>query len=135
MASNVAKFSIYTIRHINSLDDIYNSGGTATFTEKRAWVTGSRLFHDARKAGQRMPVIFADAAYSGMLIYFAFLTDVRVIGENNSGPTEYHFEGLTPLSQSLPKSTLIKRNGNDPLKEGSIWPYSLVYTPDFIRNS
>ena len=131
----IAKFSAYTILHRDKLDQFYRDGGTGNATEGRAWVTISRFFHDGQKTGERVPVLFADAATTQGLIYFAFLTDVRVMGANNEGPTLIAFEGLTPIEGEPPKSTLIKRNGNSPLKDSSIRPYSIVYTPDFIRNS
>lgn len=132
MTGNVSKFSVFTLLHVDTLNRLHQDGGVGALTEGKPWVTGARLFHEAQKAGQRMPVIFADAAYNVEVIFYAFLTDVRVHGDHNEGPTDYRFEGLTPVSPPRRKSELMKRDGNVPLSDRLIWPYALVYTPDFI---
>lgn len=132
MSMKLAKYSIYTIVHRDKLDETHQNGGAGSFAEKRAWVTGAELFQEARIGGLRMPVIFADAATTQGLIYYAFLTDVRVMGEKNEDPTHYHFEGLTPIAGEPLKSTLRKRDRNQPLSDDNIRPYAIVYTPDFL---
>lgn len=134
MSESASEFSIYTILHRDKLDQVFRDGGAGQFTEKRAWITGSRLFHNAVQAGQRMPIIFADAATTQGLIYYAYLTDVHVLGENNEGPTRYSFTGLTPIDGEPPKSTLRKRDRKLPLSDDNIRPYAVVYTPDFLRS-
>ena len=58
----VAKFSAYTILKSDKLDEFYRGGGKGNATEGKPWVTISKFFHDGKKTGERVPVIFAEAA-------------------------------------------------------------------------
>lgn len=128
------KFSIYAAAHINTLRGLFEGGGTGEIVENSKWAAGSRIFHDAQKVGQRVPVIFADSSKdsTGELLYWGLLTDVEVLSERS---TRFRFEGMTPLGGDIPKSRLLKKNRNEPLSDGYRRSYSIVYTPDFILQS
>ena len=125
----LTEYSIYTIVHIDKLNQAYADGGSGSFVENNAWSTGNRLFAQATKAGQRMPVIFADAAATTNLVKYGFLTEVEILDDNR---THYAFENLTAITMEFPKSVLIKRSDGKPLSDDYIRPYSIVYTPSFI---
>jgi hypothetical protein len=135
MNMNLAPFCVYTIVHVTELRRVHDEGGKGTFTENKKWVRGAQLFREAGAAGQRMPVVFADAATTAGLIYYALLTDVTVLGDSVRGPTRYSFEGLTPIHPPVPKSALIKLTGSEPLDDNYIRPYVLCHTPAFLLSS
>lgn len=128
------KFSIYAAAHIDTLRGFFEGGGTGEIVENSKWAGGSRIFHDAQKSGQRVPVIFADSSKdsTGELLYWGLLTDVEVLSERS---TRFRFEGMTPLGGAIPKSKLILRDGNKPLADTYQRSYSIIYTPSFILHS
>ncbi len=132
MNTSLASYCIYTIVHVNELQRVHIAGGAGSFTENKKWVGGARLFRAAAAAGQRLPVLFADAATTDGLIYYALLTDVAILGDSVRGPTHYSFEDLTPIHPPIPKSALIKITGGEPLDDNYIRPYVLCNTPAFL---
>lgn len=132
MNAKLAPYCIYTIVHLNELQRVHASGGAGSFTENKKWVGGARLFREATAAGQRLPLIFADAATTDGLLYYALLTDVSIQGDSVRGPTRYSFESLTPIRPPIPKSALIKITGSQPLDDNYIRPYVLCHTPAFL---
>ncbi len=132
MEANLSEFSVYTIVHVDDLKRIHGEGGAGTISENKKWVSGARLFHEAQAAGQRMAIIFADAATTWNLLYYGLLTKVEVLGETMRGPTRYSFEKLTPITPPVPKSVLLKKNDGLPLSDDHIRPYVLVNTPAFV---
>ena len=133
MMIELTDFSIYTILHADDLRRIHEAGGAAERSEKKPWVSGARLLSEATGDGRRMPILFGDAAFIEGVIYYAFLTDVRVMGDRNEGPTQYAFEGLTPVSPPIPKREMTLRSSGQPLSDNYIRPYAIVHTPAFAR--
>jgi hypothetical protein len=132
MNQPLSPFCIYTIRHHRDLDEAYRSGGNGQFTENTMWSTGQRLFLEAKKNGQRMPVIFASADIgTDRLIYYAMLRDVEI---NESGSTTtYEFASLQQIASHHPLSSLTLRSTNRPLSDNFIRPYAICLTPSFIE--
>ena len=130
MSKPLSPFSIYTIRHQRDLDQKYHGSGEGGFTTNRIWRTGQKLFQDAKRSGQRMPVIFASADVTDKLIYYAMLSDIE-IDETNS-TTRYEFTQLEKIKDDLPLSTLRLRSTNRPLSDNYIRPYAICLTPSFI---
>lgn len=90
--------------------------------------------NEAQAGGQRMPVVFSDAATTGDLLYYAWLTGIELLSDDTRGPTRYSFEGLTSIRSGLPKSTLLLKSSGQPLSDDYIRPYVICYTPDFLTN-
>lgn len=132
MAENLSRYTVYVALHGDRLAQAHASGGAGEVVEKRKWATGVRLFHDARKAGRRLPALFVDAATTADLLYYAFLTDVAVLDD---GRTRFRFEGLTPLPPGIPKSRLLKKSDSMPLSDDYQRSYSIVHTPDFLYSA
>jgi hypothetical protein len=130
MSQPLSQFCIYTIRHHQDLDEAYRSESNRQFTENTTWNTGNRLFLEAKKNGQRMPVIFASADMTDKLIYYAMLKDVEINEENST--TIYEFTGLQQITSYLPLSSLKLRSTNRPLSDNYIRPYAICHTPTFI---
>lgn len=131
MSQPLFPFCVYTIRHHQDLDEAYRSGGNGQFTENTTWNTGHRLFLEAKKNGQRMPVTFASADITERLIYYAMLEDVE-INESDS-TTTYEFADLQPIASHHPLSSLTLRSTNRPLSDNYIRPYAICLTPSFVE--
>ncbi len=130
MSRNLSPCCVYTIRHPQDLDEAYRGGGSGGFTENKVWKTGQRLFLEAKRDGQRMPVIFASADVTTALLYHAVLSDL-VLDEEDS-TTSYRFTHLERVEGNLPLSSLRLRSTNRPLSDDYIRPYAICYTPSFI---
>lgn len=131
MSQSLSPFCIYTIRHQKDLDEAFRSGGNGQFTENTTWNTGYRLFLEARKNGQRMPVIFASADITDRLIYYAMLKDVDVNEADST--TTYEFTGLHQITSHRQLSSLRLRSTGRSLSDNYIRPYAICHTPSFIR--
>lgn len=127
----ISPFCIYTIRSRRDLDETYLRNGKGEFTENKTWKTGWKLFQEAKRSGQRMPVIFASAEVTDKLIYYALLNDIEIDETNYT--TRYEFTQLEKVKGDLPLSTLRLRSTNQPLSENYIRPYAICLTPSFIR--
>ena len=127
----LSPFCIYTIRHHQDLDEAYRRGGNGQFTENTTWNTGNRLSMEAKKSGQRMPVIFASADITDRLIYYAMLEDVEI--NESDLTTTYEFKGLQQIASHLPLSSLKLRSTNRPLSNNFIRPYAICLTPSFVE--
>ena len=132
---NLSPFCVYTIIHVDELKRVHRDGGAGSFTENKRWVTGAQLLKEAQVAGQRMAVIFADAATTAELLYYAWLTEIELLDDDSRGPTRYSFEDLTPIHPSLPKSTLLLKSSGQPLNDNYIRPYVICHTPNFLTNA
>ena len=130
MGHNLSPFCVYTIRHQQDLDEAYRGSGSGRFTENKGWKTGHRLFLEAQRNGQRMPVVFASADVTDKLRYHALLTSMELDETNYT--TTYEFTHLEPVTGDLPLSTLRLRSTNRPLSDNYIRPYAICHTPSFI---
>ncbi len=130
MSQSLSPFCVYTIRHQHDLDEAYRASGSGMFTENKVWKTGHRLFLEAQRNGQRMPVIFASADITDKLRYHALLSNMELDETNYT--TTYQFTDLEPIQGDLPLSTLRLRSTNRPLSDNYIRPYAICHTPSFI---
>jgi|SRR5215210_8973152 len=131
MSRNLSPFCVYTIRHRQGLDEASRAGGSGGFTENKGWKTGHRLFVEAERNAQRMPVVFASADVTDKLLYHAVLSDLTLDEANST--TSYEFTDLTPVEGDLPLSTLRLRSTDRPLSDNYIRPYAICHTPSFVR--
>lgn len=129
----VSQFCVYTIRHTQELNILFEQGGTGEFSENKKWVTGKQLFEEARLTQERMPVVFAAAELIDGLIYYAWLTDIEIQNNGHVSYTIYKFEGLTPISYRPSLNVLRLKRTGEPLAENFIRPYAICYTPDFVN--
>jgi hypothetical protein len=126
-AYRFAPFSIYTIMHHDTLKRIAEIGRSALLYEKKRWVTGHQLFVEARKQGQEMAVLYADASHCSKLLYWGRLEGVDVDVDG----TRYTVADLTPLSRRKTQH-LVLESSNQHIAEEFIRPYAIVHTPSFI---
>lgn len=130
MGQGLSPFCVYTIRHRKDLGEASRGDGSGEFTENKLWKTGHRLFQEARRNGQRMPVVFACAAVTDKLLYHAVLSGLVLDGADST--TRYEFTDLTPIEGDLPLSTLRLKSTNRSLSDNYIRPYAICHIPSFI---
>lgn len=130
IASAVAPFAVYTILHHEKLNAMAEAGGTKTLRAKKRWVTGRELFVAARKNGQEMAILYADAVHCSRLLYWGRLVALDVHDEG----TRYTVADLAPLSNKRTQG-LVLRSTNEHIAQGFIRPYAIVETPSFISRS
>jgi len=97
---------------------------SSVITEKKRWVTGYKLFLQARDRGEELPLIFAQYT---PLTFWAVARDITV-GEST---TDYQFAHLTAL-QRRRRSDLIVASTGAPLPDEFIRSYAIIRTPDFL---
>ena len=77
--SALSRCCVYTVRHTDHIDNVYEyKGGSGEFTENKKWVQGEKLFREAERNSEKMPIFFAPAEMDGGLVYRAILTPVEV---------------------------------------------------------
>jgi hypothetical protein len=118
---------IDTIKHSDDLRAALTAGGRGTYTERKKWVRGKQLLDEAKRAGKRLPIIFAPAEGTSDLFAWALLDEV-IPGETSS----YTFSELRLFNPQPPNSTLKKDRDDEPLGEGFIRPYAICRTPDYL---
>jgi hypothetical protein len=115
------------LKGLSNLQACAAQGGRDTYTMKQKWVRARALLEDARASGLRVPLLFGDATDLYYLVGWALLDDVTV-GEE----TTFTFSGLTLLPAAVPKSVLLKENG-EPLPDTFRRAYAICKTPAFVR--
>jgi hypothetical protein len=115
---------IYTIRHSDDLRECLASGGRDKFSEGRRWGRAKELVDEAKRNGDRVPIIFAPAERTGHLIAWALLDDV-LLDER----TTYVFSELEFFKPRPRKTTLRKASNGEPLDPWFIRPYAICKTP------
>ena len=81
----------------------------------------------AKRAGKRLPLIFAPA--EGTFHLFAWALLEEVVPDKTSS---YTFSELRLFDPQPHKSTLKKAKGGEPLDEWFIRPYAICQTPDYL---
>jgi hypothetical protein len=92
------------------------------------WSTGSRLWTEANKEGQRLPLIFSATEADSGLIYPAYVEEITV---TDDGTACVHSE-LRPIDPPRPLSSLRLKSTGRPLSDSYIRPYAICKTPDFL---
>lgn len=130
MSSTLSQSCIYTIRHKESLDAEFVSGGSGEFIERGRWKKGSEILQVATKEHQRVPILFApaNADITDGIIYWALIEDITLAEKT----TTVRFSALKPLSKKHRLSSLMKLSDNAPLSDNYIRPYVPCFTPQFV---
>src|SRR5271166_5835734 len=111
MRNSNSECCIYTIKYREELEG--KIGKPATFSERKSWVTGERLWQQAKAANKAMPVLLGDARNWRRLLCWGVLTNVRV----NSNGTSFSVRDIYLTPPDPMGSGLIKvTNG-----AGSTW--------------
>jgi hypothetical protein len=118
---------VYTIALPGKLVDASRKG--APLPEARQWVTGARLWQQARDSKTELPVLFADSRDCSKLIAWSILKSVRV---RDSG-TRYTIGKLWKLEGRKPQHLRLRSSGKR-IAAGFIRPYALCHTPDFVHD-
>jgi hypothetical protein len=124
-STSISGVSVSTIVHAEKLKE-FERIGYATFTENKPWVTASKLC----AAGERIPVIFSDAAWDcERLRLWGWLVSAKI--EDNNRSTTVHVHGIRPIRGHHGRTDLRLRNTGE-FKRHYIRNYALCQTPDFI---
>ena len=78
MTESMSSCCVYTIRGGKELACVARRRRVPPFIEGKRWVTASKLWHEARKGGEGMPVLFGDATDCSRLLYWGWLTEIAV---------------------------------------------------------
>jgi hypothetical protein len=121
-------YCVYTIKKAEDLRAAMDSGGCATYTERKKWARAKELLEAAKRTGTRLPIVIAPAEKTFQLIAWALLDDI--IPDTT---TTYTFSELRLLRPRPSKTTLKKASDNQPLDELFIRPYAICWTPDYLE--
>ncbi|CAN5197791.1 hypothetical protein BH09MYX1_BH09MYX1_51630 [soil metagenome] len=123
-----AEHAIYTILAETTLDELAKRSGDIDLRETKRWVTGKRLFDAAKRVGNEMAVIYADAAYDcSKLVYWGRLTHLEV----SATGTSYTVTDLRPIRRHRAQELVLESTGQT-IAEGYLRPYAIVETPSFV---
>ena len=124
----LSDYCIYTIVHRDRLVKVARKGGPVTFRERKAWVTGHRLWQEAHHAEIAMAVLLADAARCSRLLYWGVLTSIEL-----SGPgTAFTVDRLRRLPRPRRTQELVLRSTGRHIAPYFIKPYAICRTPRFV---
>lgn len=126
--SDLASYCIHTFRHSDVLAAQAGSGETRELIEHKRWVTGRRLWAEAKQADQQMPILFSAAEEHMGIIYWAIVDSVMIAGNQT---TCLYFD-LRKVAPARQRSELTLRTGNRPLSDNLIRPYAICWTPHFL---
>jgi hypothetical protein len=130
MAQELSDSCIYTIVSAKTLAKASARGGAATFTEKKAWVTGYDLWQKAVAQNLGMPILFADAADCSRLLCWGLLTRVQF---DDRTSTNYTVDRVRKLSGRHSPQELLLRSTGKRIAPGFIRPYAICVTPSFLE--
>ena len=128
MSNTISEHCIYTIKYREELEG--KIGKPATFSERKSWVTGERLWQQAKAAKKAMPVLLGDATNCSRLLCWGILTNVRV----NSNGTSFSVERLRDLRGKHSTEELILRSTGKKIQSNFSRPYLICRTPEFLTS-
>jgi len=133
-STKLSPFSVYTIRSSRALADYLERGGSGEFVENKPWVGALGLLDEAKKTGQRLPIVFAHAERIDGVRYSAVIDDLDVSAadERGKGTTAVRFSGLRRLHKKQPLRALRLKSSGNPLSDDFIRPYAICHTPNFL---
>lgn len=132
---------IYTIKNKKDLDKAYKNGKSGSYTENKAWRTGLDHFIDAKNMGAYLPIVFADADSIWELLYWAKLTEVKILINTNKeikshDVTQYSFQDMKRYPKKDPPynyTDLILDKTGERIQEGFIRPYAICRIPNYLK--
>ncbi len=131
MPTDLADECVYTIVHVDRLEDAMRAGVPTTFREGRQWVGAAKLWQEARRDGLLLPLLFADAADCSLLLFWGELREVRV---DDTG-TEYVVANLHRIDgRHAPQDLTLLKSG-EKIAPNFIRPYALCRTPAFLTRA
>ncbi len=127
-ARALAEHSVYTIVQGARLHQLAKTGRGGSFGERKPWITGRRLWLQAREDGQAVAVLLADACSCSQLLYWGILKKVSVV----DGRTRYQVDKLRRFRRRHRAQELCLRSTGKRIAPGFIRPYAICRTPSFI---
>jgi predicted HNH restriction endonuclease len=96
--------------------------------ENKPWTTGSRLYEEAKAAGEELPFVFA---HLEPLVGWALARDVKLEGRTTSYRFAYYREFAEGRGYQRNDLTVLKTQ--QPLPNDFIRSYAIVQTPRFLQ--
>ena len=135
----LSELCVYTMKRRAFLERAAQlEGGAGTIKERKKWASGERLFAEAKRNQERLPVVFSAADIDSGVIYWAILTDVDAEDgqpEFNIKPsTTFSFTGLTAISPPRRLEELTLWNEGKPRSMSPKFQrnYAICLTPSFL---
>ena len=129
MKNGIFEFCVSTILDRRKLEE-YAVRGRGAATEGRAWKTAQILLEKAKKAGEKMPVIFSDAAYNAdHLLVWAILQKIEIEDDR----TSIQFNEVERVRWNHHRTELKLRSTGDRIADNFIRPYAICLTPPFLK--
>jgi hypothetical protein len=129
----VSKVSIYTIVHPGRLATAATKVEASGFQEGRPWITGRRLWREAKAGGAAMPVLFGDATDCKRLIYWGVLT--KVVVDEKTRTTKYFVKQVRKLKGGHTPQQLVLKNSGKCIAPKFIYPYAICWAPQFVMRT
>ena len=130
MSRTFSEYCVYTIKQSEELEERAKNRQPATFTVWRSWATGERLWREAVAAKKAMPVLLGDATDCSRLLYWGFLTNVQVDGNE----TSFSIGQVRAMKDKHSPQELILRSTGRKIKPKFIRPYAICRTPEFLTS-
>ncbi len=129
MKAGLYEFCISTILDRHRLEE-FALKGRGNATEGRPWKTAQVLFVKAKESGEKMPVIFSDAAYnSESLLLWGILQKIEIDGNR----TALQFNNVKRIPGKHHRRDLILKSSGKSIAPHFIRPYAICLTPAFLE--
>lgn len=106
-----------------------HAGGQQRLIDHRNWVTGRQLLAEARRADERMPILFSSLEEHGNLIYWAVIDDITIDDGTGTKCSYSDLREITPVRQ---RSELRLRKSKRQLSNNFARSHAICYTPEFL---
>lgn len=121
----IADACIYTTRFRHLLEKA--SRERKPFVENKPWVTGKKLFDEARAEGKRLALVCSDASTTSDLIGCALIDRISL---RESG-THVTISSWTPLRGHVIQDLVLHKHSRQ-IAPNFIKPYAICRTPQFV---
>jgi TIR domain len=105
------------------------AGSQQQLTDHRPWTTGRQLLAEARRSGDRMPIIFSGSGDHGHLMYWAVIDDIAI---DDHMRTTCLYSDLREINPPRQRSELRLRKSKRQLSTNTARSHVICLTPGFI---
>jgi hypothetical protein len=129
MKNGLYDYCVSTILDRRRLEE-FALKGRGSATEKRLWKSAKILLDNATNAGEKMAVIFSDAAYnSENLLLWAVLQKIAIDGDR----TNIQFTDVKRIPGRHHRTELKLKSTGKQIAPHFIRPYAICHTPPFLK--
>jgi hypothetical protein len=128
-AGILSVYCINTALDFRELREQAHAGGQQRLTDHKRWVTGRQLLAEARRAGERMPILFSSPEEQGSLTYWAVIDDITIDDRTGTKCSYSELRAIEPVRQ---RSELRLRTSQRQLSDNFTRSHAICYTPGFL---